>query len=104
MGIIRKAMSISTLGAVDLRSDKERIARSTRRTHRAIKDQTKYQVELAEAQAQAAALVAAASAAAQRAPALGGPPPGWVTDQQDPSLLRWWDGQQYTGHTKPVST
>jgi hypothetical protein len=32
MGIIRKTMSLSTLGAVDFRSDKERIARSTRQT------------------------------------------------------------------------
>lgn len=34
MGLIRKSMSLSTMGMVDFRSDKERIARSTRITAR----------------------------------------------------------------------
>ncbi|MAS55572.1 MAG: hypothetical protein CMJ44_13295 [Pimelobacter sp.] len=32
MGLIRKTASLFSLGAVDLRSDRERIARNTRRT------------------------------------------------------------------------
>ncbi len=41
MGLIRKLSSISTLGAIDLRSDKERIARSTKANVAATKKQTK---------------------------------------------------------------
>lgn len=28
-------------------------------------------------------------------------PQGWYDDAQDPSLVRWWDGQQWTSHTRP---
>lgn len=41
MGIFRKATSVTTLGLVDFRSDKERVARSTRLTKQAVKDQNK---------------------------------------------------------------
>lgn len=32
-----------------------------------------------------------------------GPPPGggWYPDPQNPSMLRWWDGQGFTEHTSP---
>ncbi len=36
MGLIRKLTSVSTLGAVDFRSDKERIAKNTRKTRVAV--------------------------------------------------------------------
>lgn len=26
---------------------------------------------------------------------------GWYDDAHDPSLIRWWDGQQWTAHTQP---
>lgn len=29
------------------------------------------------------------------------PPAGWHPDPQNPNLLRYWDGQQWTGHTQP---
>ena len=29
-------------------------------------------------------------------------PSGWYPDLQIPSLLRWWDGQTWTGHMAPV--
>ena len=41
MGVTRKMLSISTLGLIDFRSDKERIARSARLTKRAAKKQNK---------------------------------------------------------------
>ena len=27
---------------------------------------------------------------------------GWYVDDADPSILRWWDGVQWTVHTTPV--
>lgn len=41
MGLIRKSMSIGTLGLIDLRSDKERIARSSRLAHHELRAQTR---------------------------------------------------------------
>lgn len=28
-------------------------------------------------------------------------PQGWYPDPQDPTIVRWWDGQQWTSHTHP---
>lgn len=41
MGLMRKLTSVSTLGAVDYRSDKERIAKNTKGTKKAVEAQTK---------------------------------------------------------------
>lgn len=41
MGLFRKSLSVSTLGIIDFRSDKERIARSTRLIRRSTKKQTR---------------------------------------------------------------
>jgi hypothetical protein len=30
-------------------------------------------------------------------------PPGWYTDYADSSILRYWDGAQWTEHTHPVT-
>lgn len=30
------------------------------------------------------------------------PPPGWHPDPYDPTLQRWWDGQQWTAQTQPA--
>ena len=45
MGIIRKSLSMGTLGAVDFRSDKERIARKTAKGARAAKKANKLMKE-----------------------------------------------------------
>jgi hypothetical protein len=31
----------------------------------------------------------------------GQPAPNWYQDPQDPAMLRWWDGQTWTPHTRP---
>lgn len=41
MGLTRKVMSMSTLGAVDFRSDKERMAAYTKASKKQAKKQTK---------------------------------------------------------------
>lgn len=92
MGLTRKLMSASSLGAVDFRSDKERVARSARLSSKALKEQNRLlkrqelERRLAEVKGQRVAQ---------------GPPPGWLEDAADPSLLRWWDGTQWTEHRQP---
>lgn len=29
-------------------------------------------------------------------------PPGWYTDESRPTMLRWWDGRQWSSHTTPA--
>lgn len=89
MGLTRKLLSASTLGAVDFRSDEERTARSARRTDKAVREQNR----LLAAQA--------ASKTTTAAPML--PPAGWMPDQDQPHMLRWWDGQRWTEHTTPAT-
>lgn len=48
MGVIRKSMSFSTLGLVDWKSDKERIAASSKKSERQAKKQTKLLKEIAK--------------------------------------------------------
>ena len=31
------------------------------------------------------------------------PQPNWYPDPQDPAMLRWWDGQIWTNHTRPYN-
>jgi len=123
MGIIRKTFSLGTLGAVDLRSDKERTARSARQTKNAVEEQTRqqaayYAAEQAQAQRHQAALLAQQAAyqqamlrqgaqayqAAPRQPqAPSGPPPGWyVAASQD--RMQWWDGFSWTAHYQPLGS
>ncbi|MFJ4091664.1 hypothetical protein ACIPYS_08790 [Kitasatospora sp. NPDC089913] len=45
MGVFRKLTSMGTFGLVDFRSDKERIARNTRRTVKELRKQTKLMKE-----------------------------------------------------------
>lgn len=124
MGIIRKATSISTLGLVDYRSDKERIARygkQTRNATRAQVAQNAMQLELqrqqlaqghvqhVEAQAQRIAPVGpeayglpgpsgqhALPAGPSAVPApIVGPRAGWFTDEH--GWRHFWDGQAWVG-------
>jgi hypothetical protein len=99
MGLIRKTLSASTLGLVDFRSDKERIARSGRRTDKGIQQQNKLIAEQNK-------LIAAVPQQPAPAPARQAPPAalpaGWYADVQQPHLVRWWDGTAWTPHTQPA--
>jgi len=53
VGLIRKTMSLSSMGLIDFRSDKERIARNTKKTAK----NTRESLKLARQQAQAPAQV-----------------------------------------------
>lgn len=32
------------------------------------------------------------------------PPPGWYQHPGDPTVMRHWDGREWTGHTAPTGT
>lgn len=96
MGMTRKFLSAMSMGAVDWRSDKERVARSARLTKRATKRGNRLLKEQNRilTQQQAAAAPAAQPTPVQVAP-------GWYPDPQAPHVMRWWDGYQWTEHTAP---
>lgn len=89
VGVTRKLLSTCSAGLVDFRSDRERVARSARKTLHATRAGNR--------------LLRQVSAPA--APFFGGPvlpPAGWYPDQGRPDRLRWWDGQQWTPRTATV--
>jgi hypothetical protein len=96
MGVTRKLLSASSLGLIDYRSDKERIARSARLTKRAIKTQNRM-LRSAGPAMESSALDAVYAPAHQAVE----PPPDWYVDQGNPELMRWWDGQRWTEHQQP---
>jgi hypothetical protein len=121
MGLIRKAMSVSSLGLVDFRSDKERVARYSRHTRNAVRAQSQQQAEFAgaqisvayqqaswqqqQAQMQAAQLAAQhAQLEATRSQAIASPPApaGWYPDVN--GVAHYWDGAKWTDHTPPAVT
>ncbi len=117
MGLTRKIMSVSTAGAVDYRSDKERIARKTAKGARAAKKQNRLlgqQIDAIKEQTAALTAAAAAAKAAENAVASGTVPPpprptsvpaGWYPDPHGAqSLLRWFDGTTWTDHTHRTDT
>lgn len=102
MGITRKALSLSTAGMVSWRSKGERVERFTRQTRNAARAQVAQQAMSLEQQRQ---LVNQGDVSAVRAEVQDMrtdlPLAGWFADQLDPSLLRWWDGFQWTNVTRP---
>lgn len=110
MGLIRKVASISTAGMIDFKSDKERIASSSRKGASAAKKQNKLIKEQNDLlAAQAAAQQQAAIAAQQAAPVMPAPgapvamPAGWYPDPQTPGMNRYWDGLAWTATTAPAT-
>jgi hypothetical protein len=108
MGFTRKMMSLGTVGLVDFRSDKERTASYTQAAKKEAKKQTRLMKQMAAAQTRAAQAEQQAAQAAQwqaapaaQLPAPQSPPAGWYPDQVDQSLVRWFDGTQWTEFTQP---
>lgn len=97
MGLIRKAMSVGTVGIVDFRSDKERIAAYTK----ASKKQAKKQTEIMRRQlaAQQRELVVAGQAPSEAVVQPTPTPAGWYPNG---NCLRYWDGIQWTNHAHPL--
>jgi hypothetical protein len=107
MGFTRKLLSISTVGLVDYRSEKERSARFARQTRNAARAQVAQQAAVLEHQRQ---MIAQGNHAAvreevrdMRAPAVSAPMPGFYHDPQGQPFLRWWDGVQWTATTAPLA-
>jgi hypothetical protein len=104
VGLFRKMTSLSTLGAVDFKSDKERTSSYTKAAAKEAKEQTR----LMRLQAAQEALRLRARQEAQSAPQPVAPmpvpqlpPAGWYPDQDDSSLTRWFDGTEWTEFTQP---
>ena len=111
MGLIRKTMSLGTLGMVDFRSDKERTAKYTRQTRNATRaavaqnmaalelqrqQRAEHHVHHIEAQAQAIAPIYSQAIFGTPPPTM--PPSGWYPDPA--GIQRWWDGRAWTGHVR----
>lgn len=88
MGVFRKITSISTLGLVDFRSDKERVARYARQTRNAVRAQSQGQMQYMYRE----------QLIANQPPA----PPGWYPSPDGLACLRWFDGVQWTSYTSPL--
>jgi type II secretory pathway pseudopilin PulG len=98
VGIIRKTMSVSTLGLVDFRSDKERTARYTRQTRNAARAQIAQQARNLELQRQQLAALDHANTREATKPVTT--EPGWYADPGNPTYVRWFDGRQWTNHVQ----
>lgn len=95
MGLFRKMTSISTLGLVDFRSDKERTAaytRSAAHSNRQMAREAKRQTRMMRTGYYANQIPP------NEAPAPISPPPGWYADPSGQPVQRWWDGTRWTEH------
>lgn len=96
--MIRKTLSVTTVGLVDFRSAKDRTAAHTRGAKRHARRQ------VAEARKQTK-LMRATTKQQPLTPAVVRPqlpPAGWYADPAGGPTVRWWDGTKYTGHTQPL--
>lgn len=109
MGIFRKTMSFGTMGVVSYRSKDERAVKYAKQTRNAARAQVVQNGMMLETQRQMVNGIDHANVREEvrdlrspMAPAPAAPPAGFYSDPQgDASLLRWFDGTQWTDMTKP---
>jgi hypothetical protein len=112
VGILRKTMSLGTVGMVSYRNKEERSTKYAKQTRNAARAQVAQQAMALEHQRQminqndhanVREEVRDMRAQAPSAPApVAAPPAGFYTDPSgDLTLLRWFDGAQWTDMTKP---
>lgn len=104
MGLIRKTLSVSTMGLIDFRSDKERTAAYTKRGAREARKQTgMLRSQLAQDRAAVLAQNQQQAEIDAQAAQPGSVAPGWYPCPTDPpGTLRLWDGEAWTDRTKPA--
>lgn len=111
MGLIRKTLSVSTVGLVRGSSKKQRVAKAQLKELRKQTGMMADAVEEQERQARGDAALArsrelqqaARQARALPAAPVAAPAAGWYPspDPQEAHLLRWWDGEMWLDKTAP---
>lgn len=117
MGILRKSMSLSTMGMVSYRNKDERAVKYAKQTRNAARAQVAQNGMMLEHQRQMINQADHANVREevrdlqgyhpqayypQQAPVVAAPPAGFYSDPSgDPTLLRWFDGAQWTDMTRP---
>ncbi|OLT33702.1 hypothetical protein BJF84_21445 [Rhodococcus sp. CUA-806] len=96
MGIIRKTMSVSTLGIVNYRNEAERTSKYTKQTRNAARAQVVQQGVDLELQRQQLAAMNHANVREEMRPSTT--PADWYPDPGNPGFVRWFDGSQWTAH------
>jgi|tagenome__1003787_1003787.scaffolds.fasta_scaffold20928395_6 hypothetical protein len=91
VGLTRKLASVSSLGMIDYRSDKERIAKYTRQQ----RNMTKKALKQGPSQT---------AAAVPGAPAPAGPGPSWQGDPTGRHEYRWWTGNAWADQVSDGGT
>ena len=99
MGLLRKSISVTTMGVVPFRTKDERTMRYARQTRNAARAQAAHGAAMLDAQRQQLVALTAANAPAHpRAHAI---PPGWYPDPIDQRFVRWFDGGAWSTHVTP---